>query len=261
MNRINNLFINNTKNILSVYFTAGYPNLNDTTTIINTLSKSGADLIEIGIPFSDPLADGPTIQNSSEIALKNGMSLKLLFEQLANIRKTTNIPLILMGYLNSVIQYGVESFCKKCKETGIDGLILPDLPTNIYVDNYADIFKKYDLKTIFLITPQTDNSRIKYIDSISDSFIYMVSSASTTGAKSDISEAQQKYFQKISNMNLKNPKLIGFGISDKKTFESACQFAEGAIIGSAFIKALTNSKSIEKNIENFVTQIKGLRPI
>jgi len=227
------------KKLLSIYFSAGYPNLNDTVSIIQDLEKSGVDMIEIGLPFSDPLADGPTIQKSSTIALKNGMGTDLLFNQLKDIRKTVSIPLIIMGYFNPVFQYGVENFCKKCQEIGVDGLILPDLPLDVYKEEYEPIFKKYNLINIFLITPQTSDARIREIDDASDGFIYMVSSASTTGAKQGLGEEQQAYFERIASMNLKNPQIVGFGISNARTFEQATSTAKGAIIGSAFIKILS----------------------
>jgi len=240
MNRIQQK-LQEDKKLISIYFTAGYPTLEDTVPVIMELEQSGVDMIEIGLPFSDPLADGPTIQKSSTIALKNGMTTELLFEQLQDIRKSVTIPLILMGYFNPVLQYGVEAFCKKCKEIGIDGLILPDLPLDVYQDEYEEIFKKYGLINIFLITPQTSDKRIKQIDEGSDGFIYMVSSASTTGAKEGFGEEQRSYFQRIAKMNLKNPQIVGFGISNAQTFQQATEFASGAIIGSAFIKWLTNN--------------------
>lgn len=256
MNRINKLFKEKKKNILSVYFTAGFPKLNDTTTIINELINNGTDLIEIGMPFSDPLADGPTIQRSSEIALENGMTIKLLFSQLKNFRnRTSTIPLILMGYLNPVLQYGVEKFCKDAAALGMDGVIIPDLPMQEYLDEYKKIFEKYGLKNIFLITPQTSESRIRFIDKHTDGFIYMVSSASTTGAKEGIGKEQENYFKRIKAMKLKNPLMIGFGISDNKTFSKACQYANGAIIGSAFIKAIDNKNDLKGNVRQFVRRI------
>ncbi|MGQ0829194.1 MAG: tryptophan synthase subunit alpha [Bacteroidota bacterium] len=256
MNRINKLFKEKKKNILSVYFTAGFPKRNDTITILNGLESNGVDLIEIGMPFSDPLADGPTIQRSSEIALENGMTIKLLFQQLKNFRnETTKIPLILMGYLNPVLQYGIVKFCKDASALGIDGVIIPDLPMQEYLDEYKKTFEKYGLKNIFLITPQTSNSRIRLIDKHSDGFIYMVSSASTTGAKDGIQKEQEAYFKRIKAMRLKNPLMIGFGISDNKTFSKACEYANGAIIGSAFIKAVDNKNDLSKNIKQFVSKI------
>lgn len=251
-NRINQLFETKKENILSVYFTAGHPNLNDTVEIIQQLEKNGVDLIEIGMPFSDPTADGPTIQRSSETALKNGMSLKLLFEQLKDIRKTVKIPLILMGYINPVYQFGVENFCEKCAETGIDGLILPDLPLDEFEAFYQPVFEKYNLHNILLITPQTGETRIRQIDAASSGFIYMVSSSSTTGSGKKVEDFQREYFERIQSMNLKNPRLIGFGISDKATFENACKYASGAIIGSAFVKAVNENSDLESTIKNFV---------
>ncbi|MEO2053624.1 MAG: tryptophan synthase subunit alpha [Allomuricauda sp.] len=253
MNRIKQK-LQEDKKILSIYFTAGYPNLNDTVKIIQDLEKNGVDLIEIGLPFSDPLADGPTIQESSTAALKNGMHTALLFEQLKDIRKTVSIPLILMGYFNPVLQYGVEAFCQKCEEIGIDGLILPDLPLDVYQDEYESIFKKHGLINIFLITPQTSDARIKAIDDASEGFIYMVSSASTTGAKEGFGDEQAAYFERIASMDLNNPQIVGFGISNADTFQQATKKAKGAIIGSAFIKHVTQ-KGVD-HIAEFVHQIR-----
>ena len=253
MNRINQK-LQEDKKILSIYFTAGYPNLNDTVKIIQYLEKNGVDLIEIGLPFSDPLADGPTIQESSTAALKNGMHTALLFEQLKDIRKTVTIPLILMGYFNPVLQYGVEAFCQKCEEIGIDGLILPDLPLDVYQEEYESIFKKHGLINVFLITPQTSDARIKAIDSASEGFIYMVSSASTTGAKEGFGDEQAAYFERIASMDLNNPQIVGFGISNADTFQQATKKAKGAIIGSAFIKHVTQ-KGVD-HIAEFVHQIR-----
>lgn len=254
MNRINQkLQENRNGKLLSIYFTAGYPNLNETASIIQDLEKNGVEMIEIGLPFSDPLADGPTIQASSTQALKNGMTTELLFEQLKDIRKTVTIPLIIMGYFNPILQYGVEAFCKKCAEVGIDGLIIPDLPVDVYNEQYKTVFEKYDIRNVFLITPQTSNERIRFIDSISNGFIYMVSSASVTGSSSGFGDIQKDYFKRIANMNLKNPQVIGFGISDRESFTQATTFAKGAIIGSAFIKDLT--KNTTDNIGNFVSSI------
>jgi len=227
------------KKLLSIYFTAGYPSLNDTVKIIEDLEINGVDMIEIGLPFSDPLADGPTIQESSTAALKNGMTTEILFKQLKDIRKSVSIPLIIMGYFNPMLQYGVEAFCKKCQEIGIDGLILPDLPLDVYQDEYEETFKKYGLLNVFLITPQTSDERIQQIDSASNGFIYMVSSASVTGSKSGFGQEQENYFERIANMKLKNPQIVGFGIKDEETFKQATKTAQGAIIGSAFIKHLT----------------------
>ncbi len=240
MNRIQQK-LQEDKKLLSIYFSAGYPNLNDTVTIIQDLEKNGVDMIEIGLPFSDPLADGPTIQESSTQALYNGMTTKLLFEQLTGIRQTVKIPLIIMGYFNPMLQYGVEEFCKKCSEIGIDGLIIPDLPVDIYAENYKAIFEKYGLINVFLITPQTSDERIRFIDSVSNGFIYMVSSASVTGSQSGFGNTQEDYFKRIAAMNLKNPQIVGFGINNRDTFTQATQYAKGAIIGSAFIKNLTKN--------------------
>lgn len=257
MNRIEQLFKKKSKRVLNVYFTAGYPKLDDTTEIIACLEQSGADLIEIGIPFSDPIADGPTIQESNGVALDNGMTLKLLLEQLEGLREKVNIPIILMGYINPIVQYGIEAFCKKCEEVGVDGLILPDLPMFEYMEVHKPLFEKHGLLNIFLITPQTSDARIKEIDDNSNGFIYMVSSASTTGAKTGISNEQEAYFARINAMNLKNPTLIGFGISNKETFDKACLNANGAIIGSAFIKAISQEGEMAKNINEFIQSVKG----
>ncbi len=235
MNRINKVF-NKKKNLLSIYFTAGFPDINDTLKIIKELDKSQVDMIEIGLPFSDPLADGPTIQKSSEKALSNGMTTNLLFDQLKDLRKITDVPVVIMGYFNPILQYGIEKFCSNCKDVGIDGLIIPDLPADIYKKNYKIIFEKYKLNMMFLITPQTSNQRIKLIDDLSKGFIYMVSSYSVTGAKDSFDKYQIEYFKRIKKLNLSNPLLIGFGISNKKTFQAACHNSNGAIIGSAYIK-------------------------
>ncbi|MCF1421174.1 tryptophan synthase subunit alpha [Mangrovimonas futianensis] len=251
-NRIQNKLLED-KKLLSIYFTAGYPHLNDTVNIIKDLEQAGVDFIEIGLPFSDPLADGPTIQESSTQALKNGMTTEVLFEQLKDIRKSVSIPLIVMGYFNPMLQYGIEKFCQKCSEMGIDGLIIPDLPVDVYHKQYQSIFEAHGLTNIFLITPQTSEERIRYIDSISNGFIYMVSSASTTGSQSGFGKEQQAYFKRIADMNLNNPQIIGFGINNKETFQTATQFAKGAIIGSAFIKYVTEKGT--QNISEFVNKI------
>ena len=256
MNRIEKLFKTKPERVLNVYFTAGYPKLDDTLGIMQSLEKSGADLIEVGIPFSDPVADGPTIQESNGVALANGMTVKLLFEQLAELRKSVSIPVVLMGYINPIVQYGVEAFCKKCQEVGVDGLILPDLPMFEYMEVYKPVFDAHGLLNIFLITPQTSEARIHEIDNNSKGFIYMVSSASTTGAKTGISTDQEAYFARVKAMSLKNPTLIGFGISNKETFDKACANANGAIIGSAFIKAITQEGDLDSNIETFIKDIK-----
>jgi tryptophan synthase alpha chain len=255
MNRIEKLFINKPNKVLNVYFTAGYPRLEDTMTIIKTLETVGADLVEIGMPYSDPIADGETIQQSNGVALDNGMSIKVLFEQLKDLRKEVSLPVVLMGYINPIVQFGMEVFCQKCQEVGVDGLILPDLPMFEYIEVYKPMFEKYGLLNTFLITPQTAESRIKEIDDNTKGFIYMVSSASTTGAKTGISTDQEAYFKRIKGMNLKNPTLIGFGISNKETFEKAAANSNGAIIGSAFIKAISKDGGLEHNINTFIKGI------
>lgn len=255
MNKINKLFNEQKSEILSVYFTAGFPQLNDTTKIILELQKQGINMIEVGIPFSDPMADGPVIQQSGSIALRNGISLKLIFQQLASIRNEVHIPLVMMGYLNPIMQYGFEKFCQDCQKTGISGIIIPDLPYKDYINDYKTIADKYDLKVIMLITPETSEERIRLIDSQTDSFIYMVSSAATTGAQKSFDESKQAYFRKINGMGLKNPRLIGFGISNKETLNSAFENASGAIIGSKFISLLKE----EKDIESAVTKLVGLK--
>lgn len=240
--------------LLSIYFTAGYPSLEDTVPIIKSLQLHGVDMIEIGLPFSDPLADGPTIQASSTTALKNGMTSKLLFQQLEDIRSEITIPLIIMGYFNPILQFGVEDFCKSCQQVGIDGLIIPDLPVDVYEKEYKQLFESYGLLNIFLITPQTSESRIRFIDSVSKGFIYMVSSASTTGAKKGFDDIQTEYFKRISGMNLENPQIVGFGISSDETFKQATTYAKGAIIGSAFISYIT--KNSTEKIGEFIGGIR-----
>lgn len=258
MNRIELLFQEKKSGILSVYFSAGYPRLNDTVPVLKALSLGGVDMVEIGIPFSDPVADGPTIQQSNKTALDNGMSLKVLFAQLENFRKHIKIPVILMGYFNPVMQYGVESFCRSCKEAGIDGVILPDLPMDEYLLHYRDLFEAYGLLNVLLITPQTSKDRIRRIDELSGGFVYMVSSASTTGVKKELSERQLDYFDHVGKMGLKKPRLIGFGISDHESFSKACSYARGAIVGSAFIKLLSHSKAIKEDVRKYVMSVKGI---
>jgi tryptophan synthase alpha chain len=259
MNNITRLFETKKNDILNVYFTAGYPKIDDTVTILRALDEAGADLVEIGMPYSDPVADGETIQQSNQIALDNGMTVKLLFEQLAGIREQNiNVPILLMGYVNPVLQYGVEAFCKKCQEVGVDGLILPDMPASVYEDEYKAIFDHYGILNIFLITPQTSEARIRHIDSISSGFIYMVSSASTTGAKTGISTDQEAYFTRVNEMGLKNPRLIGFGISDNETFQKAASQSAGAIIGSAFIKVITQATDLVGEVKAFVNMVRGV---
>ena len=257
MNRIDKLFKEKKNNILSIYFTAGYPHLDSTTEVIKSLAGAGADMIEIGMPFSDPMADGPVIQRSNEKALLNGMNLRLLFDQLKEIRNEISVPLILMGYLNPVMQFGIESFCRKCRETGIDGVILPDLPVQVYTEEYQSIFNENDLYNILLITPQSSRERILEIDKASRGFVYLVSSSSVTGTKGNFSEDQMSYFKRVNEMNLKNPGLIGFGISNSETFIKAGKYARGGIIGSAFVKILGQEGDIDKNIYRFIKGIRG----
>lgn len=257
MTRIEKLFLAKQKDICNIYFTAGFPNLNDTEKIILTLEKAGADLVEIGMPYSDPLADGETIQQSGSVALENGMNLHLLFEQIESVRQKSEIPLVMMGYFNQVMQYGEEAFFKKCKAVGIDGLILPDLPAVVYEADYQEHMKLNNLNNIFLITPQTPDERIIYLDSLSSGFVYMVADASVTGKQKDISNSQIAYFERIEKMGLKNPRLIGFGIADHQSFSTACAHANGAIIGSAFIRALEKSENIEATIYDFIGMIKN----
>ena len=257
MNRIVQLFERKSNDILSVYFTAGFPQPDDTLPVLIALQESGVDLIEIGMPFSDPVADGETIQKSNQQALENGMTLNRLFEQLVGMRKTITMPVLLMGYLNPVLQYGVEAFCQKCREVGVDGLILPDLPLDVYETEFRAVFEQYGLLNIFMITPQTSEARIRRIDERSKGFIYMVSSAGVTGTKTGISTEQETYFGRIVSMNLKNPRLVGFGISDRETFQKANEHASGAIIGSAFVKMLGRTTALAQDIERFVKTVKG----
>jgi tryptophan synthase alpha chain len=254
-NRINQVFTAKKKNILSVFYTAGFPKLNDTVIIAKALEDAGADIVEIGIPFSDPVADGPVIQESNKIALDNGMTLKLLLEQVSEIRKQVKLPVILMGYLNPVLQYGVERFCRDAAAAGVDGVILPDLPLFEYETEYQTLFGQHGLKNIFLISPTTSVDRIEKIDRASLSFIYAVSASSTTGAKNGFSIDQENYFRRLQNMKLKNPFLIGFGISNNETFHKASEYGAGAIVGSAFIRMLKEAKDLPKEIDILV---KGL---
>jgi len=255
MNRIHNLFQTKKSRVLSIYFTAGFPKLEDTMPIMEAIQAGGADIIEIGIPYSDPVADGPTIQDSNMIALGNGISLKKIFDQLRGFRAKIHIPVVMMGYLNPIMQYGMEAFCKKCKEVGVDGLILPDLPMQQYLDDYRSLFEEYGLVNTFLISPQTSEKRIREIDENTNGFIYMVSSHSITGAKSGITEEQISYFERVKAMNLKNPRLIGFGISDSETFSKASEYSHGAIIGSAFIKTVKNSKNLNEDIQAYLQSV------
>lgn len=255
MNRIEKLFYKKKSGILSVYFTAGFPKLDDTEKIIRNLDEAGADMIEIGFPFSDPLADGPVIQQSSSEAIAGGMSLKVLFEHLKDIRSHTQIPLVLMGYLNPVLQFGEINFLDKCKETGIDGLIIPDMPLDYYENQLKSEFSRRGISNIMLITPNTGSERVRRIDALSTGFIYMVSSNSITGGQNPVSQ-QKTYFERIKAMHLKNPALIGFGVRDKETFESVCQYASGAIIGSAFIRHLRAYGAEKESIVQFIRSIK-----
>lgn len=254
MSRIKELF-QTKKNILSIYYTAGYPGLNDTLKIAEALEQAGADLLEIGFPYSDPVADGPTIQASSKQSLDQGMDLKLLFEQLKDLRRKISIPVLLMGYVNPVLQYGVENFCKACVEVGVDGCIVPDLPMVEYEELYQTVFEKNGLTNIFLVTPQTSPDRIRKIDALSNGFIYLLSSSATTGQHLQVSENTENYFSRIADMKLNNPTMIGFGINSKETFDKACQYANGAIIGSAFVKALDGA-DLNNSIKTFMQKFK-----
>ncbi|MEJ2901432.1 tryptophan synthase subunit alpha [Pedobacter panaciterrae] len=254
MNRIKKLF-QEKKDILSIYYTAGYPNLGDTVAIAEELERSGADLLEIGFPYSDPVADGPVIQASSKLALDNGMDLRLLFEQLKDLRKTVTIPVLLMGYVNPMLQFGVENFCKACAEVGVDGCIVPDLPMVEHEELYEPVFAKYGLSNIFLVTPQTSEERIRKIDGLSNGFIYLLSSSATTGKNLQVSDTTETYFSRIASLKLKNPTMIGFGISSKETFDKACKYANGAIIGTAFVKSLS-ADDVQGSVKNFMKEFK-----
>ncbi|MDD4415461.1 MAG: tryptophan synthase subunit alpha [Proteiniphilum sp.] len=256
MNRIDQLIKDKGKNILSVYFTAGYPQLDDTVGVIQALEKHGVDLLEIGVPFSDPMADGPVIQASGAQSLRNGMSVKTLFSQLTDVRQSVSIPLVLMGYLNPVIQFGFDNYCREAARCGIDGLIIPDLPFAEYMESYKFIAEEYGLRMIMLITPETSEERIRLIDSHTSGFIYMVSTASVTGAKDTFSEDSLEYFRRVKAMQLKNPRLIGFGISNKETYDAACREASGAIIGSKFISLLKSEKTIEGAVKKLIQEIR-----
>jgi len=256
-NRIVRLFQRKTQNILNIYCTAGYPRLQDTPSMIRALASAGVDIIEIGMPYSDPIADGPTIQASNQQALENGMTLSVMFDQLKEIRPQVDIPLILMGYLNPVLQFGFERFCATAAEVGIDGLILPDMPMFEYEHTYKPLMDRYNLSNIFLISPQTAEDRIRKIDNMTEGFIYMVSMDSTTGKTHGISDKQKAYFERIRKMGLKNPTLIGFGIHDHVTYSTASQYANGVIIGSAFIKAIDNAGDIEHVVTAFISKIRG----
>jgi len=248
MNRINYLFQQKKENILSVYFTAGFPKLEDTVPMLKCLQANDVDLVEIGVPFSDPMADGIVIQNSNQQALQNGMSIRKLFNQLTAVRVEIHIPLVMMGYLNPVMQFGFENFCKECHRVGVDGMIIPDLPMADFLAEYKEIAERYQLEFIFLITPETSEKRIREIDSHTNGFIYMVSSAATTGTQTSF-DNKVDYFNRINSMNLKNPRLVGFGISNKSTRDMVNRYSSGAIIGSAFIKALQETQDVEKGVK------------
>ena len=250
MNKINQLFENNKgRKLLSLYFCAGCPSLDNTGEVIKTMQRRGIDMIEVGIPFSDPLADGPVIQSAATQALKNGMSLKKLFGQLKDIKDEVQIPLVLMGYLNPILHYGIEAFCQSCVESGVSGAIIPDLPFKDYQDIVKPVADKYDLRIIMLITPETSEERIRFIDEHTDGFIYMVSSAAITGVQKSFDDAKQEYFRRINDMNLRNPRMIGFGISNKQTLEAAQQNAAGAIIGSKFVTLLNESNNADEALD------------
>lgn len=253
-NRIEELFNHKSKDILNVYCTAGYPQIDSTLEVMQALQTHGADLIELGMPYSDPVADGPVIQESSAKAIENGMTISKLFDQLKDMRSTIHLPVLLMGYMNPVLQYNFERFCAKAAEVGIDGLILPDLPIYEYETEYSEIIKRHNLYLVFLVTPETKQDRLTKIDELSTGFIYAVSSSSTTGANKDIND-QQSYFQKLNDMKLKNPVLVGFGIKDKQTFDVACKYTNGAIIGTAYINALDNGRDINTATKVFLSSI------
>ena len=256
MNRLNKLLAAK-KDLLSIYFTAGYPKKDSTVPVLQSLQKAGVDLVEVGMPFSDPLADGPVIQNSSTVALENGMTLKVLFEQLTAIRETVSMPIILMGYINPVLRMGMSNFLAKCVEVGVDGVILPDLPFELYNDQYREDFEKAGVSNIFLVTPQTPEERVRLLDEGSTSFLYMVSSAAVTGARSGVSDNQLAYFDRIRSMNLKSPCIVGFGISNNETYTQVCRHAHGAIIGSAFVKLLGNSLDPDGDIQRFIAEVRN----
>jgi tryptophan synthase alpha chain len=256
MTRIEELFVNKQQNIMNVYCTAGFPKLDSTLRVMQALQDNGVDLIELGMPYSDPLADGPVIQESSAKAIGNGMTIQTLFSQLQDMRSTIKVPVILMGYMNPILQYGFENFCSKAAEVGVDGLILPDLPMYEYETEYGKIIKRYGLNLIFLVTPETADDRIRKIDELSSGFLYAVSSSSTTGSNKEIKD-QEGYFKKLKELKLKNPILVGFGITDKQTFEAACKHSNGAIIGTAYIKALANAEDISSATEQFLKPIVG----
>lgn len=255
MNRLQTLFANKKSNLLSIYFTAGYPELNTTLDIAEALEQAGVDFLEVGFPYSDPVADGPTIQQSSEKALENGMTLNVLFEQLQQLRERVKIPVLLMGYINPIVQYGIERFCKKAAEVGVDGVIVPDLPIYEYEKLYADTFKQNNLSNIFLVTPNTSEERIRKIDGLSNSFIYLLSSSSITGSTLQVSTPIEDYYKRIKDMALNNPTIIGFGISNNASYTKACEYANGAIVGSAFVKHLATDNYLQ-TIPDFINNIR-----
>jgi len=255
MNRITQLFKEKKNNILSIYYTAGFPGIGDTVAIAEALEAAGADMLEIGFPYSDPVADGPVIQASSKQSLDSGMDLNLLFSQLKELRKKVSIPVLLMGYVNPVLQFGVENFCKACVEAGVDGCIVPDLPMYEYEELYKDIFLQHGLSNIFLVTPQTSEERIRKIDDLSNGFVYLISTSATTGQNLQVSDVTATYFSRVANMELKNPTMIGFGIRDKETFDAACKYANGGIIGTAFVSAIATG-DLKENITEFMQRFK-----
>ena len=258
MNKINTLFANSKdRKLLSLYFCAGCPTLDGTADVILTMQRRGIAMIEVGIPFSDPLADGPVIQSAATTALKNGMNLKTLFAQLRDIKDQVEIPLVLMGYLNPILHYGIEDFCKSCVESGVSGMIIPDLPFKDYQEVVKPIADKYDLRVIMLITPETSEERIRFIDDNTDGFVYMVSSAAITGAQKSFDDAKQEYFRRINAMQLRNPRMIGFGISNKQTLEAAQSNAAGAIIGSKFVTLLNESKNADEALDKLFDALKS----
>lgn len=256
-NRLSQLFRQKTKNVLSIFFTAGFPSVNDTGIIARALEKAGADLIEIGIPFSDPIADGPVIQQSSKQALDQGLNLKLLLEQVKQLRSEVTLPVVLMGYINPILQYGIGNFCRDARAAGVDGVILPDLPLRDF-NEHATLFHDNDLSVIMLVTPATSDERIRLIDQASSGFLYAVSASSTTGARAGFTADQEDYFRRLAGLGLRNPVLVGFGISNAATFQSACRYGAGAIVGSAFVSMLRNSTNLEADI---ITFVKGIRSV
>lgn len=256
MNRLTNLLDNKRKNLLTVYFTAGFPHLDSTAEVLSALCKGGVDIVEVGIPFSDPMADGPVIQHSGTVALRNGMNLRLLLDQVREARKTNpDVPFVAMGYLNPIMQMGSERFFSRAKECGLDGVIIPDLPFAVYMQEYKELSERFDLPVIMMITPETSEERIRLIDNNCEGFIYMVSAASTTGARDRFSETQLEYFRRIDAMNLHHDRLIGFGISNKTTFDEACRYSSGAIIGSQFIKLLASEPTPQAAVDSLLRRI------